>query len=42
MKKEITLGKLIRITNGKRHAIYESSVGEVRKPLNEEHRKKPI
>lgn len=33
MKEPLKIGKLIRKTAGGRHGIFESSVGEVRRPL---------
>lgn len=30
---KIKVGKLIRVTPGKRHAYYESNIGEIRKPI---------
>jgi hypothetical protein len=32
-KKRVILGKLIKITSGRRHAWYDSNVGIIRKPI---------
>lgn len=32
-KPKVTLGKLIKLTPGKRHGLFESNVGVVRKPI---------
>lgn len=32
-KKTVSIGNLVRVTPGKRHAWFESNVGLIRKPL---------
>lgn len=33
MKKQVVVGRMIKLTPGGRHAWYEINVGKVRKPL---------
>jgi hypothetical protein len=37
-KPDAILGQMVRKTAGRRHALYESNVGVVRKPLDLAHR----